>query len=93
MSAQIKPTTATELVPSLSKTCPGRERSFFAGCHGGVVCCGLPKPRHPRPWDVNAAAVLNSANVNPDRLAFGALTAATCPLAGVHTPLSRIPKL
>jgi hypothetical protein len=93
MSAQIKPTTATELVPVTVENLPGPRAIFFslASWRGGVL--RLPKPRHPCPWDVNAAAVLNSANVNPDHLAFGALTAATCPLAGVHTPLSRIPKL
>ena len=37
--------------------------------------------------DVNGAAVQNS-----DRLALGALITATCPLAGVQTALSRIPK-
>ena len=46
--------------------------------------CGLPKPRHPCPWDVNAVAVLDSGNVNRDRLAFGALIAATCPRRRSH---------
>jgi|SoiMetStandDraft_2_1073263.scaffolds.fasta_scaffold138997_2 hypothetical protein len=38
-----------------------RDRLDIKAGHGGVACFGLPKPRHPCPWDVNAAAVLDSS--------------------------------
>ena len=49
-----------------------RDETDIEAGHGGVACFGLPKPRHQYPWNVNAAAVLDSANMNPDRLAFDA---------------------
>jgi hypothetical protein len=42
-----------------------RDRLDIEAGHGGVACFGLPKPRHPCPWDVNAAAVLDSSKREP----------------------------
>jgi hypothetical protein len=59
-------------------------KTVTAGWRGLVATC---------PSEVNAQPCSNPAHVNPDRFAVGALIAATCPLAGAQTPLSRIPKL
>ena len=65
MSAQIKPTTATELVPVTVENLPAPRAIFISLASWRGACFGLPKPRHPCPWDVNAAAVLNSGTRAP----------------------------
>ena len=42
-----------------------RDRLDVEAGHSGVACFGLPKPRHPCPWNVNAAAVLDSSKREP----------------------------